>query len=103
MSETRDRGFDPLAVEVWQHLFAALCEEMGAQLERSAFSANIVERRDFSCALFDRRGRMVAQAAHLPVHLGSAPRSVQAVVRRVEEGRLPALEPGIDPRPVHLD
>ena len=50
-------GFDPLQVEVWHHLFAALCEEMGAQLERSAFSANIVERRDFSCALFDADGR----------------------------------------------
>ena len=89
-----DAAFDPLQVEVYGHLFAALCEEMGAALERSAFSANIVERRDFSCALFDACGRMVAQAAHLPVHLGSAPRSVQVVLARSEREPAFALRPG---------
>ena len=67
---------------VFHHLFAAACEEMGAALLRSSFSANIKERRDFSCALFDAEGRMVSQAAHLPVHLGSAPLSVQAAMAR---------------------
>ena len=57
---------DPLRLEVFHHLFAAAAEEMGASLMRSAFSPNIKERRDFSCALFDGQGRMVAQAAHLP-------------------------------------
>jgi N-methylhydantoinase B len=69
-------------VEVFKHLFAAVASEMGATLQRSAFSPNIVERRDYSCALFDGEGRMIGQAAHLPVHLGSAPRSVQAAIRR---------------------
>jgi N-methylhydantoinase B len=77
-----------LSVLVFHHLFAALCEEMGASLLRSAFSANIKERLDFSCALFDARGRMVAQAAHLPVHLGSTPLSVRAALE------LAPFEPG---------
>ena len=69
---------DPARLEVFHHLFAAAAEEMGASLMRSAFSQNIKERRDFSCALFDADGHMVAQAAHLPVHLGSAPPSLAA-------------------------
>ncbi|MEZ5978225.1 MAG: hydantoinase B/oxoprolinase family protein [Planctomycetota bacterium] len=80
--ERRAAAFDPLEVEVFGHLFASLCEEMGAVLVRAAFSANIVERRDFSCALFDGAGRLVAQAAHLPVHLGAARASVEAVLGR---------------------
>jgi len=71
---------DRLRVEVFHHLFAAAAEEMGESLMRSAFSPNIKERRDFSCALFDGDGRMIAQAAHLPVHLGAAPLSVRAVI-----------------------
>lgn len=71
---------DRLRVEVFHHLFAAAAEEMGESLMRSAFSPNIKERRDFSCALFDGTGRMIAQAAHLPVHLGAAPLSVRAVI-----------------------
>jgi N-methylhydantoinase B len=81
----RSHTFDALEVEVFGHLFAALCEEMGAVLQRSAFSANIVERRDFSCALFDSQARLVAQAAHLPVHLGAARASVAAVLAAVRE------------------
>jgi len=75
-------GADGLRAQVFHHLFSAACEEMGAALLRSSFSVNIKERRDFSCALFDHAGRMVSQAAHLPVHLGSAPLSVQAAMER---------------------
>src|SRR5437016_13938350 len=60
-------------------LLRATAEEMGATLVRSAFSANIKERRDCSTALFDRRGRMIAQAEHIPVHLGAMPDAVAAV------------------------
>lgn len=71
-------------LEVFHHLLAAVAEEMGAALQRSAFSPNVKERRDFSCALFDGEGRLVAQAAHVPVHLGSAPLSIECVLRTVE-------------------
>jgi N-methylhydantoinase B len=70
-------------LEVFQHLFAAIAEEMGATLMRSAFSPNIKERRDFSCAVLDASGRMLAQAAHIPIHLGSIPMCVGAVIRDV--------------------
>jgi N-methylhydantoinase B len=83
---SRRAGVDPLRIEVFQHLFAAVCEEMGATLLRSSFSANIKERRDFSCALFDGEGRMIGQAAHLPVHLGSTPMSVAAAIEAVPMG-----------------
>ena len=71
-------GFDPVRLEVFHHLFAAVAEEMGIALQRAAFSPNIKERRDFSCALFSAGGEAVAQAAHVPVHLGSAPLSLAA-------------------------
>src|SRR6184192_4617862 len=58
----------------------SIADEMGATLVRSAFSANIKERRDCSTALFDRRGRMIAQAEHIPVHLGAMPDAVAAVM-----------------------
>src|SRR5438132_3190670 len=64
---------DPIQVEVWRHLFASIAEEMGATLERTGFSPNIKERRDHSCALFDPEGCLLAQAAHIPVHLGAMP------------------------------
>lgn len=73
---------DPISLEVFRHRCSAVAEEMGAALGRSALSANIRERRDFSCAVFDARGRMVAQAAHIPVHLGAMPRSVEAALAR---------------------
>lgn len=76
-----ERDFDPLKVEVFQHLFASAAEEMGVALQRSAFSVNIKERLDFSCAIFGSKGEMIAQAAHLPVHLGATPLSVEAVLR----------------------
>ena len=62
----------------------ALCEEMGATLRRSAFSPNIRDRLDFSCAIFDRDGRLVAQAAHIPVHLGSMAYAMQDLVDRFD-------------------
>ncbi len=70
-----------IQLEVFRHRCNAIAEEMGAALERSAFSANIQERRDYSCALFDQHGEMLAQAAHIPVHLGAMPRSVEAAIR----------------------
>jgi N-methylhydantoinase B len=82
----RARRFDPLRLDVFHHLFAAAAEEMGAALLRSSFSVNIRERRDFSCALFDANGQMIGQAAHLPIHLGSAPLSVQAAIARATMG-----------------
>ena len=71
---------DPVTLEVFNHRFSAIAEEMGVALGRSAFSPNIKERRDFSCAVFDGSGAMVAQAAHIPVHLGSTPLSVRAAI-----------------------
>jgi N-methylhydantoinase B len=79
---------DPIELELMRNLFEAAAEEMGIVLQRVAFSANIKERRDFSCALFDASGALLAQAAHIPVHLGSMPASVRAVLDRL--GRLDA-------------
>ena len=72
-----------VSLEVYRQLFTAVAEEMGAALRRSAFSPNIKERRDYSCAVFDAHGRLVAQAAHIPVHLGSTALSVGAVLERL--------------------
>lgn len=72
---------DSILLELYRHRFAGVAEEMGVALRRAAFSPNITERLDFSCALFDGAGRMVAQAAHIPVHLGAMPASVQAALR----------------------
>ena len=80
----RRRSADPVRLEVFHHLFSSAAEEMGVSLMRSAFSPNIKERRDFSCALFDGPGRMIAQAAHLPVHLGSAPLSLAAAREAID-------------------
>ncbi|HEX7051492.1 MAG TPA: hydantoinase B/oxoprolinase family protein [Longimicrobiales bacterium] len=71
---------DPVRLEVYRHLFAALAEEMGAALRRSAYSPNIKERRDYSCAVFDGLGRIVAMGDHMPVHLGAMPLSVAAAL-----------------------
>ena len=75
-------GPDPIRVRVAAGGFASVCEEMGAALVRSAHSANIKERRDCSSAVFDPDGEMVMQAEHIPVHLGSMPASVSAVIDR---------------------
>ena len=69
---------DPIRIEIMKHRLVSVAEEMGARLQRAAFSPNIKERCDFSCAVFDASGDLVAQAAHIPVHLGAMPLSVQA-------------------------
>jgi N-methylhydantoinase B len=80
---------DPIQLEVFKHRFTAIAEEMGAVLRKASYSPNIKERRDFSCAIFDVDGKMIAQAAHIPVHLGSMPLSVEAAIHD-----FPDLEPG---------
>jgi N-methylhydantoinase B len=67
---------DAISLEVFKNLFSSIAEEMGTALQRTAYSPNIKERRDFSCAIFDDQGRMIAQAAHIPVHLGAMPLAV---------------------------
>ncbi len=79
---------DPITLAVMNNRLAAIAEEMGVVLGQTGFSPNIKERHDFSCALFDARGELVAQAAHIPVHLGSTPLSVRAAIERLD------LEPG---------
>jgi len=74
-------SYDPIRLEVFKHLFSSVAEEMGMVLRRTGYSPNIKERRDFSCALFDAEGRMIAQAAHIPVHLGAMPLSVQTCIQ----------------------
>src|SRR3954462_15926889 len=76
---------DPLELSVLSHGVAMIAAEMGAVLVRSALSPNIRERRDASSAVFDAQGRMIAQAAHIPVHLGAMPESVAAVRARNPE------------------
>jgi N-methylhydantoinase B len=71
---------DPAELEISQNLFHSVAEEMGAALRRSAFSPNVKERRDYSCAAFDGKGRVVAMGDHMPVHLGSMPMSVAAAI-----------------------
>jgi N-methylhydantoinase B len=77
---------DPITLRVVSGALRAACEEMGAVLVRSAHSANIKERRDCSCALFDPAGQMVMQAEHIPVHLGAMPDAVAAVAGREQDG-----------------
>ena len=81
---------DPILLEVFNNLFMAVAEQMGVTLANTAHSVNIKERLDFSCALFDRDGQLIANAPHIPVHLGSMGEAVQAVIR-ANRGR---FEPG---------
>lgn len=80
--------YDPIKLEVFKNLFASVADEMGVTLCRTAFSPNIKERRDYSCAVFDGQGRMVAQGEHIPVHLGAMPLSVRSAIENV------MMEPG---------
>ncbi|MEU7027244.1 hydantoinase B/oxoprolinase family protein [Streptomyces sp. NPDC046275] len=73
---------DPVLLEVFNNLFMAIAEQMGVRLENTARSVNIKERLDFSCALFDPEGNLVANAPHIPVHLGSMGESIKEVLRR---------------------
>ena len=77
MTTDRSKTFD---IEVFNHLFTSVAEEMGVAVQQSSYSPNIKERLDHSCAIFDRSGKMLAQAAHIPVHLGSMPASVSAAI-----------------------
>ena len=79
---------DPVELEIFKNLYHSIAEEMGAALRRTAFSPNIKERRDYSCAVFDGAGHVIAMGDHMPVHLGSMPMSVRAAM---DAG---AMEPG---------
>jgi len=78
---------DPVMLEIFNNLFMSIAEQMGVTLQNTAYSVNIKERLDFSCAVFDRHGRLVANAPHMPVHLGSMDRSVETIIRD-NEGRI---------------
>ena len=78
---------DPVMLEIFNHLFMSIAEQMGVTLQNTAYSVNIKERLDFSCAVFDREGRLIANAPHMPVHLGSMDRSVESIIRD-NQGRI---------------
>ncbi len=78
---------DPVMLEVFNNLFMSIAEQMGSRLQNTAYSVNIKERLDFSCALFDAQGNLIANAPHMPVHLGSMGESVKTVIR-LNEGRM---------------
>src|SRR6266576_242486 len=82
------KTFDPTILEIYRALYTSVAAEMGVALRRTSFSPNIKERRDYSCAVFDSSGRVIAQGDHMPVHLGSMPMAVAAALREVE------IEPG---------
>jgi N-methylhydantoinase B len=82
------KNFDPTTLEIYRALYTSVAEEMGVTLRRTSFSPNIKERRDYSCAVFDSDGRVIAQGDHMPVHLGSMPMAVAAALRDVK------IEPG---------
>jgi N-methylhydantoinase B len=79
---------DPIELEIFKNIYHSIAEEMGAALRRTAFSPNIKERRDYSCAVFDSDGEVIAMGDHMPVHLGSMPMSVRAAIDQF------VLEPG---------
>jgi N-methylhydantoinase B len=82
------KKFDPTTLEIYRALFTSVAEEMGIALRRTSFSPNIKERRDYSCAVFDANGQVIAQGDHMPVHLGSMPMAVAAALKEIE------IEPG---------
>ncbi|HEX9545072.1 MAG TPA: hydantoinase B/oxoprolinase family protein [Pyrinomonadaceae bacterium] len=82
------KKFDPTTLEIYRALYTSVAEEMGIALRRTAFSPNIKERRDYSCAVFDARGKVIAQGDHMPVHLGSMPMAVASALKEVD------LQPG---------
>src|ERR1700757_4650306 len=82
------RSISPIDLAIFQNAVHSIAEEMGAALRRTAISPNIKERRDYSCAIFDARGRVIAMGDHMPVHLGSMPMSVQEAVDAIR------FEPG---------
>ena len=80
-----NQAVDGIAITLYQNRFRQVAEEMGETIKRSAFSANIKEREDHSCALFNHEGEMIAQAAHIPVHLGAMPATLDAVRARIKD------------------
>jgi N-methylhydantoinase B len=82
------KSFDPTTLEIYRALYTSVAEEMGLVLRRTAHSPNIKERRDYSCAVFDSTGKVIAQGDHMPVHLGSMPMAVAAALRET------TIEPG---------
>jgi 5-oxoprolinase (ATP-hydrolysing) len=80
---------DPVMLEVFNNLFMNIAEQMGLRLQNTAYSVNIKERLDFSCALFDAQGQLIANAPHMPVHLGSMSESIKTVIERN-----PVMQPG---------
>jgi N-methylhydantoinase B len=82
------KQFDPTTLEIYRALYTSVAEEMGIALRRTAFSPNIKERRDYSCAVFDARGSVIAQGDHMPVHLGSMPMAVASALQAIQ------LQPG---------
>ncbi len=81
---------DPVMLEVFNNLFMSIAEQMGSVLENTSYSVNMKERLDFSCAIFDREGGLIANAPHMPVHLGSMSESVRAILR----ARAGSMHPG---------
>jgi len=81
LTEAGGAAADPVLLEIFNNLFMSIAEQMGLRLQNTASSVNIKERLDFSCALFDADGRLIANAPHIPVHLGSMGESIQAVIR----------------------
>ncbi|PCH47916.1 MAG: 5-oxoprolinase [Hyphomicrobiales bacterium] len=84
------KGADPVMLEVFNNLFMSIAEQMGVTLQNTAYSVNIKERLDFSCAVFNSEGQLVANAPHMPVHLGSMDRSVETIIE-LNEG---TMKPG---------
>ncbi|HVO16590.1 MAG TPA: hydantoinase B/oxoprolinase family protein, partial [Alphaproteobacteria bacterium] len=81
---------DPVMLEIFNNLFMSIAEQMGSVLEKTSYSVNMKERLDFSCAIFDQQGQLIANAPHMPVHLGSMDESVHAIIRQ----RGAAMSPG---------
>ncbi|MBW4515740.1 MAG: hydantoinase B/oxoprolinase family protein [Timaviella obliquedivisa GSE-PSE-MK23-08B] len=90
IEDLRDEKPDPVRLEIFNNLFRAIAEEMGVTLQNTSYSVNIKERLDFSCAIFNSHGELVANAPHIPVHLGSMSESIRALIRA--KGRV--LKPG---------
>ncbi len=86
---------DPVMLEIFNNLFMSIAEQMGTTLANTSYSVNIKERLDFSCAVFDRKGELIANAPHIPVHLGSMGESIRAVMRdnagKIKPGNVYAL------------
>ena len=91
---------DPVMLEVFNNLFMSIAEQMGLRLQNTAYSVNIKERLDFSCALFDAEGNLIANAPHMPVHLGSMSESIKTVIRE-NAGRMVAGDAYVINDPYH--